>query len=93
MRAEASERRTHGDVVTLSDVGAQDAGDHAAEVQQRHGAAPAIVRGSLALHAREAEEGAATWRREKARPVGDQQIPPSFIGHPTSSINCLRNSD
>lgn len=54
-------RRTHGDVVALSDVAAQDAGDHAAEVQQGHAAAPAVVRSRLALHAREAEEPAATW--------------------------------
>lgn len=63
--AKASERRTHRDVVALSDVGAQDAGHHAAEVQQGHAAAPAVVRGSLALHAREAEQPAATWGRGK----------------------------
>lgn len=47
--------------MTLSDVGAQDAGDHAAEVQQGHAAAPAVVRGRLALQAGEAEQPAATW--------------------------------
>lgn len=61
VRKRLSERRAHRDVVTLSDVGAQDAGHHAAEVQQGHAAAPAVVRGSLALHAREAEQPAATW--------------------------------
>lgn len=60
-RGGGTEGRTHGDVVTLSDVGAQDAGDHAAEVQQGHAAAPAVVRGRLALQAGEAEESAATW--------------------------------
>lgn len=48
--------------MALSDVGAQDAGHHAAEVQQGHAAAPAVVRGRLALHAGEAEEAAAAWR-------------------------------
>lgn len=47
------------DAVALSDVGAQYAGDHAAEVQQRHAAAPAVVAGRLALHAGEAEEATA----------------------------------
>lgn len=55
-----TEGQTHRDVVTLSDVGAQDAGDHAAEVQQGHAAAPAVVRGRLALQAGEAEQPAAT---------------------------------
>lgn len=75
-----TEGRTHGNVVTLSDVGAQDAGDHAAEVQQGHAAAPAVVRGRLALEAGEAEQPAATWgggkllsvlpQTEGARPIG-----------------------
>lgn len=47
--------------MALPDVGAQDAGDHAADVQQRHAAAPAVVAGRLALHAGEAEEAAAAW--------------------------------
>lgn len=49
--------------MALSDVGAQYAGDHAAEVQQRHAAAPAVVAGRLALHAGEAEEATAACGR------------------------------
>lgn len=49
--------------MALSDVGAQYAGDHAAEVQQRHAGAPAVVAGRLALHAGEAEEAAAACGR------------------------------
>lgn len=56
--------------MALSDVGAQYAGDYAAEVQQRHAAAPAVVTGRLALHAGEAEEAAAAW--EKAGGVKGQ---------------------
>lgn len=49
--------------MALADVGAQYAGDHAAEVQQRHAAAPAVVAGRLALHAGEAEEATAACGR------------------------------
>lgn len=56
-------KASYWDAVTLSDVGAQDAGDHAADVQQRHAAAPAVVAGRLALHAGETEETAAAWGR------------------------------
>lgn len=48
------------DVVALPYVGAEYAGHHAAEVQQRHAAAPAVVGRRLALQAGEAEEAAAT---------------------------------
>ena len=53
--------------MTLSDVPAEDAGHHAAEVQQRHAAAPAVVRGRLTLHAGEAEKTAAALRAEGTR--------------------------
>lgn len=100
-----SERgRTHGDVVALSDVAAQDAGDHAAEVQQGHAAAPAVVRSRLALHAREAEEPAATCggRRggttpELPAPEGrkelgsDRRVQPRFMVNHNNAINCRRD--
>lgn len=59
------------DAVALSDVRAEDAGDHAAEVQQRHAAAPAVVRGRLTLHAGEAEKTAATLRAEGTRQMNN----------------------
>lgn len=55
---------SYRDAVALSDVGAQYAGHHAADVQQRHAGAPAIVAGRLALHAGEAEEAAAACGRQ-----------------------------
>lgn len=52
-------KASYWDGVALADVGAEDAGHHAAEVQQRHAQAPAVVTGCLALHAGEAEKAAA----------------------------------
>lgn len=56
---------SYRDAVALSDVGAEYAGHHTAEVQQWHAGAPAIVAGRLALHAGEAEKTAAAWRAEE----------------------------
>ena len=57
--------------MALSDVRAEDAGNHAAEVQHWHAAAPAVVRGRLTLHAREAEQTAATLRAEGTRQMNN----------------------
>lgn len=53
--------------MALSDVGAEYAGHHTADVQQWHAGAPAVVAGRLALHAGEAEKTAAAWRAEGNR--------------------------
>ena len=62
----------YSDAVALSDVWAEDAGNHAAEgVQHRHAEAPAVVRGRLTLHAGEAEQTTATLRAEETRKMNN----------------------
>lgn len=51
--------------MALSDGGAQQAGHHAAGVEARHAAAPAIQAGSLTLHAGEAPEPTAACTAHK----------------------------
>lgn len=59
--------QTYRDAVALSDVGAEYAGHRAANVNDWHAAAPAVVSGCLTLHAGEAEKPEATLTAEEKK--------------------------
>lgn len=62
----------YSDAVALSDIWAEEVGNHAAEgVQDWHAEAPAVVRGRLTLHAGEAEKTTATLRAEETRKMNN----------------------
>lgn len=53
--------------MAVSDVGAEYTGHHAADVQERHEAAPSVLFGSLTLHAGETAKPEQTCRGDRER--------------------------
>ncbi|KAJ8401156.1 hypothetical protein AAFF_G00387380, partial [Aldrovandia affinis] len=61
-------KRTYVDAIAIPHGTAETAGSHHAEdVQQGHEGAPSVLRGRLALHAREAPVGTATCQKKHSQ--------------------------